>query len=285
MPRRAWNWRHRVSFNATSVAGLDFGQELWRWEVSRYESAPGIESRLRAQGRPADSDDVMYYVTRNLVTDVIDGAAGVEQAHIKLGEAMNKAQVTYDQWQQQYEANDPSYVPSPNHGMTDESVEDAWYSLESMLIWTRILEDRLKRRSLPNSGLPDQGLIPALIDGPRRRAVLAARDRLTNAVFDEVRPYVNLHLHAHPLYLGTRNAHVTDGHVWLRFPDAATRPIFSSIELTYKDNRDGLTVANSVMDAVERFIDEMLTAFEANVPPRLQRPAMLQMSRAMRHGR
>jgi hypothetical protein len=216
--------------------------------------------------------------------DVIDAAAGVEQAHIKLGEAMTEAQATYDQRQQQHVANDPSYIPPSDQGMTDESVEDAWYSLENMLIWTRILEDRLKRRSLPGSGLPDQGLIPALVDGQRRNAVLAARDRLTNAVFDEVRPYVNLHLHAHPLYLGTRNAHVKNGHVWLRFPDAATWPIFSSIELTYNDNRDGVTVANSVMRAVERFIDEMLTAFEANVPPRLQPPTPLQMARVSRLG-
>lgn len=168
--------------------------------------------------------------------------------------------------------------------MTDESVEDAWYSLEGMLIWTRILEDRLKRRSLPNSGLPDQGLIPALVDGPRRNAVLAARDRLTSAAFDEVRPYVNLHLHAHPLYLGTRNAHVTNGHVWLRFPDALPGPIFSAIGLTYNGNRDGATVSDSLMSAIERFIDEILTAFEANVPPRLQPPTPLQMAQASHQG-
>ena len=55
----------------------------------------------------------MYYVTRTLVMDVIDAAAGVEQAHIKLGEALTEAQATYDQWQRQHAANDPSYVPHP----------------------------------------------------------------------------------------------------------------------------------------------------------------------------
>lgn len=113
MARKAWDWRRRVSFNPASVAGLDFGQELWRWDMNRYESAPGIESRLRTLGRSATTDDVMYYVTRTLVMDVIDAAAGVEQAHIKLGEALTEAQATYDQWQRQHAANDPSYVPHP----------------------------------------------------------------------------------------------------------------------------------------------------------------------------
>ena len=62
---------------------------------------------------------------------------------------------------------------------------------------------------------------------------------------------------------GVERAHikrVTNGHVWLRFPDSATGPIYSAIELTYNANRDGATVANSLMSAVERFIDELLMA-------------------------
>jgi hypothetical protein len=276
MPPKSWAWRQRVTFNPASQAGLDFGQELWKWDPIRYESAAGIRASLSAVGRPADTDAVMYYVTRNLVMDVIDAAGGIERAHARFTEAMATAQATYEQWQQQHLANNPGYVPSTDTGMADESVEDAWYSLEEMLIWTRILEDRLKRNPPPRTRLPDQGLIPALSDGPRRNVVIAVRDRLTAAAFDEARHFANLNLHAHPISLGTKNARVRNGRVGLDFPDAVTAPIHSSVELTYNSRRDGLAIATTIMAAVERFMDEMLTAFETNVPPRFRPQTPLQ---------
>jgi hypothetical protein len=275
MPPKSWEWRRRVATNPASHAPLDFGEELWKWDPARYESAAGIRARLSATGRPFDNDDVMYYVTRNLVMNVVDAAGGIERAHTRITEAMAAAQATYAQWQQQHLANNPNYVPSANTGMSDESVEDAWYSLEEMLIWTRVLEDRLKRNSPSKTGLPDQGLIPALSDGPRRNAVIAARDRLTTAAFNEARHFVNLNLHSNPISLGSKMARVRNGRVGLDFPDTVAAPIHSSLELTYSSQRDGVDIATAIMTAVERFMDEMLTAFEANVPPRFnpQEPA------------
>jgi len=43
--------------------------------------------------------------------------------------------------------------------MSDGSVEDAWYSTEELIIWTRVLLDHRLRRKSVKHGFPDQGLI------------------------------------------------------------------------------------------------------------------------------
>ncbi len=236
--------------------------------MSRYESAPGIATALQRAGRSFDDDDVLYYATRNLLMDVVDAAGGVERAHIRIHESMVLAQNTYDGWQQQWQ-NNPATAGPANIGMSDPSVEDAWYSLEEMLTWTRVLDDRLRRRG--PQGDPDQGLIPALADGPRRDAIIQARSRLLNSTINETQHLVNLNLHSQPIMLGTKSARVRNGRVVLDFPDRITTLIHHRVELTYNDGRDGVTFADDTMSAVERFMNEMFDAFENNIPPRLRR--------------
>lgn len=155
-----------------------------------------------------------------------------------------------------------------HEGLSLEEVEDAWYSLEEMIIWARILDDRLRRRG-PHD-MPDQGLIPALADGQRRDAVIAARSSYLNSVAGEAQYLANLNLHSQPLMAGTKSAHIVSGQVRLEFPDRVTAPIHDRAQLTFNNGRDGVQFAGDLMAAVARLVESILSAFERNVPARLQ---------------
>jgi hypothetical protein len=140
-----------------------------------------------------------------------------------------------------------------------------------MLSWARRLDDRLRRNSSNHKRWPaDQGLIPALADGPRRDAVIRARSRPLTASVQEARHLSNLSLHMQSTEVGTRSARVVNGRLFVRFPDRVTEPVSHRWQLTYNDGRDACAVANEIMASVERFMDEMINAFEDNVPERFR---------------
>ena len=41
-----WHWQRRILFGSDRLVPLDFGAELWKWDVSAYESAHGIRTAL-----------------------------------------------------------------------------------------------------------------------------------------------------------------------------------------------------------------------------------------------
>jgi hypothetical protein len=133
-----------------------------------------------------------------------------------------------------------------------------------------LLDDRLRRESR----LPvDQGLIPALADGPRREAVIRARSRLKTACVDEARHLSNLSLHMQSMEAGSKSATVVDGRLVLRFPDRVTGAVSHRWQLTFNDGRDATSVADEILASVELFMEELLTAFEDNVPDRFKTAA------------
>lgn len=132
MPEQAWRWSQRIFFGEDRTAPLDWGTELWNWDISRYESSAAIDSAFRRIGRPFDDDDLLYYATRTLLTDVVDAAGGVERAYERFRQAMARAQETSEEWARQHGSSF-----SENTGISDGSPEDAWYSIEELIIWTR----------------------------------------------------------------------------------------------------------------------------------------------------
>ena len=136
-----------------------------------------------------------------------------------------------------------------------------------MIIWARILDDRLKRRGL---NMADQGLIPALADGPRRNAAINARSHYLNSVAGEARYLADLNLHSQPLRAGTKSARIFGEQVRLDFPDPVTAKIHDRAQLTFNNSRDGMKFSVELMTAVVQLIESILIGFESNVPARLQ---------------
>src|SRR5215211_3304438 len=255
MPKQAWEWSRRIHFGADQRVSLDWGVELWKWDTSRYESTDGIVAALSRSGRPLDEDFILYNATASLLDDVVDAAGGVERSHARLHRELALVQETYVRW-----CSTLGELPEGG-GMSDSSVEDAWYTVEELLVWARTLDDRL-RRPAKNKPYPDQGLIPALADGPRRDAVIRARDRLLSTGVREARYLSGLNLHMQSIQAGSKAGKVRSGHIVLPFPDRVSAPVSHRWQLTYNDDRDAMSFADGLMAAVERFMDEMISAFE-----------------------
>ena len=209
MPQQAWRWSHRIFFGEDRTVSLDWGTELWKWDISRYESPAAIESAFRRIGRAFDNDDLLYYATRTLLTDIVDAAGGVERSYERFRQSMARAQETFEEWERQ---NGRAF--SEDTGISDGSVEDAWYSIEELIIWTRVLLDRLKRKGV-KQGFPDQGVIPCMAEGPRRDAVIQARSRLLSSAAGEARYLAGLDLHMQPYRAGSKGGRVRSGGLFI----------------------------------------------------------------------
>ncbi|GAB3914446.1 hypothetical protein ACFQ1S_00615 [Kibdelosporangium lantanae] len=263
MPERSWNWAKRITWGEGRTAPLDFGKELWKWDVSLYESADGIRASLVWAGRTPDDDSILFEATHSLISDVVDAAGGAEQAHRRFCDAMDTVHETYVRWQSSLSMPEGS-------GMTDPSVEAAWYALEELIVWARVLDDRLKRRPVRSPYRADQGLIPALANGPRRDAVITARTHLLQGGVEEARYLSNLSLHMQSSRAGSKSRTVRSGTVVLPFPDRVTGSVAHRWELTYDDGRDAASFTKTLMSAIERFMDEMISALEMHVPERFK---------------
>jgi len=263
VPPKSWEWIKRIHFGRGRLVALDWGEELWVWDASKYETAVGIEAVLARAGRETDNGSICFHATASLLDDVVDAAGGVERSLDRLRAAMERVR---EFAALAIEAHGPI---SDGGGLTDSSTEDAWYSIEEMIVWARTLDERLRRgRYVP--GYSDQGLIPALATGPRRDAIMAARSTLLNTEFGEALRLANLNLHLQSTQAGSKGARMRNGEVLLDFPDRVEQKVLHRWELTYEDGRDGETFAENLFAGVERFMDEMFTALERDLPERFR---------------
>ena len=198
-----------------------------------------------------------------LLPDVVDAAGGVERAHGRLHEAMALVQAAYGRAHAQF-----GEMPDGTH-LADPSIEDAWYTIEELLVWARTMDDRLRRRAAIN-GYPDQGLIPAMVDGARRDDVVAARSRLLNAGVAEARFLSGLNLHMQSIHAGSKSGRVRPEGIVLPFPDRVTRPIDHRSQLMYSDGRDAVSFADGLMAGLEQFMDTIIDVFETHLPERFK---------------
>ena len=69
---------------------------------------------------------------------------------------------------------------------------------------------------------------------------------------------------------GSKGGRMRSGRIVLPFPDRVTAPVSHRWQLTYNDNGDAVSFADGLVAAVERFMDELISAFEAHVPERFK---------------
>jgi hypothetical protein len=136
MHERAWEWARRIHFGAGRTVPLDFGAELWKWDASLYESADGIRAALSRTEGPLDDGLILSHATASLQDDVVDAAGGVELAHARLHQAMALVQETVMRW------SSTLGEMSDGTGMTHAAIDDAWYTVEELLVWARTLDER-----------------------------------------------------------------------------------------------------------------------------------------------
>lgn len=257
--------------SAGSLAPLDFGAELWKWDEALYESADGITQAYTRSGLPLGDDTVMADITLSLFRDVVDAAGGLERACMAFDTAVTALDEAYKDAPPRLGSD---WVESdPVHGkfFSDGAAEDAWYALEEALVWARTLDERLRRGATDRKRFPDQGLIPALAEGSRRNEIIKARSELLSKGVSDARYLTGLSLHMQSMVGGTKNARVVGERLILPFPDPVQAPISHRWQLTYRQGRDARVVIPSLMLAVERFMDELIEILERNLPARFRR--------------
>jgi hypothetical protein len=73
-----------------------------------------------------------------------------------------------------------------------------------------------------------------------------------------------------PIQAGSKIGKVRSGYVVLPFPDRVTTSVTHRWQVTFGDNRDAVSIANNLMGVVERFMEELLGAFEEHLPERFK---------------
>ena len=143
--------------------------------------------------------------------------------------------------------------------------------MEDLLTWTRRLDDRQSKLADRRRCPAAQGLIPAMADGPRRDAVIDTGSRILAASITEARHLSNLSLHVQSSRAGSPRAEIRDGRMVVPFPDRVARPVNHRWQPTYNEGRDAATVADEIMESVERFMDDLIAAFENHLPSRFRK--------------
>ena len=266
MPAKAFEWLRRIHFGEGRTVGLYWGMELWKWDASLYETAESIRDALGRKGLDNGRDSVLTEATLRLLDDAVHATSGIELAWTRLHVAMDRLQEAYSgRIAEMAESGTPWHIADP-------AGEEGWYAVEELLAWARTMADRLRRRAVA-TGFPDQGLIPAMADGARRDAVIDAKARLLAGPVGEARYLANLNLHMQSIKRGTPLCTLRSGRIMLPFPDGVTKRVDHSVELTYADDRDAVSFADELMASVERFMDEMIGAFEKHLPERFKAAA------------
>ena len=218
---------------------------------------------LKRKGLDYGTDSVVTGATVNLLDDVVHATGGIELAWTRIHSAIERVQEAYaGRIAEMAESGTPWHIADP-------AGEEGWYAVEELLAWARTMGDRLRRKAVA-TGYPDQGLIPAMADGPRRDAVIDAKARLLAGPVGEARYLANLNLHMQSIKRGTPLCTLRSGRIVLPFPDRVTKRVDHSVELTYADDRDAVLFSYELMGSVERFMDEMIGAFEKHRPERFK---------------
>ncbi len=223
---------------------------------------PLAENRLGPGG-------MWYFMTRELLPEVIHAAGGVEREYALLQAAMADVQRFGEEAATRHPYTDPAAKWPLGKNVTPKSMRDVSYSFADMLTWARATEERTDRRYKPG-GRERAGLLPALAPGPLHDAVKAALKDLRAALRD-ARFFANYMLHSGAVPGGgTPRAEILpDGRVIARLPDPVPGPVLTWEQFKFTENRDMLTYAAELMTSTEAFTEKVLEAFEANRPARV----------------
>jgi hypothetical protein len=159
---------------------------------------------------------------------------------------------------------DADSITPPKHsfvtpGLRLYAAHHASYSLVNALSWARAVRDRVEHRFRNRA----YGLLPSLKDSELKAHIRKDFENLKSQL-EKSTFAANYVLHAGALHgPSTPSFQIRpDGRVYFAFPDAIHKPITTWDEHTYDDKLDALVELQKQFDAVAKFIDQMLDAFD-----------------------
>lgn len=259
------DWVKRIHFPPTSRARLGFAGEYWNSKPEQYEGWQQLRHRLITLGRKPSRHHLAYELAGHLLDDVIVAAGGAECALAKLRTSLEDL----DSYVTSQGIRAEPGLPS---GLSHDAAIEAWYAFADLLSWTRTVVERVDRPPGGRKNFPRQGLLHAI--KPKRLKVRcqALLDELRHGAVGQTRLLTNFMLHSalvrHPMTGVQVDA---SGSVSLPIPDLPQHPVSHWYLLTWNTVQDGFSFAEALWKSLERFIDELLAAFEKATPKRLRK--------------
>lgn len=265
MLERLNEWSRRVGTSSAALAPLGFGMEYWKTDAKLYEGYEQLATRTRALGRGVRKLNVVYELVTHLLNDVLVAAGGVESAVLRLRGAVAELQAYASKHQ-------PCATPGVPHGLGHPAVAVAWYAFSDLLTWSRTVVERMERPAGDRRRFPPQGLLPALKPKRLRKRCEVLLKQLRDGPVGQSRPLANFVLHTALVRHPQSGVKIdTDGSIVLPVPDLPRQRVAHWYLFTWQSERDGLVFAEEIWQAVQSFVDSLLSAFEKAVPSRLRR--------------
>jgi hypothetical protein len=258
-PLRRAEWISRALFAGDEFGTL--GNEPGLWLPT--DELPGYEDFRLGQERSDVEVDAFANLALPTLWEVIAAAAGVEYSAEKVLRVSALIQAAVD------EAGDAWAKENEGELVTLAQIWMAYAEFHGLLMWVRTLGERLDRRDAPawvngRSIRESGGLIPALRPGSLKKEVVRLHLELKRELIEETRPLANAVLHSAMIMSPmTSWAPMEAGRVLLAIPDRPARDtVRSSFDLTYDDHRSVEQFAIHSVEALDRFMDGVLEAFE-----------------------
>lgn len=263
MLKRLDEWCRRVAVPKVAKVSLGFGSEYWDPDPRHYEGCEQLRARYAALGQTRSDSELACDLASHLLSDVLVAAGGVESA---MGR-MDAAVAELEAYAKKYGLQAAQSLPC---GLSHPAAVQLWYAFTDVVSWSRTLVERLDRRP-ENRKLNRQGLIPALRPQSLKDDCQKLLDRLQSGPVGSSRVLANFMLHtalaANPFSGVKINS---DGCISLPVPDTMGHMVTHWYAFTWNQERDGLLVADEIWEAIQGFIDDLISAFEAAVPERLR---------------
>lgn len=216
-----------------------------------------VAAQERARHGDVHDSTIRYYLTRALLADVIEAAAGVEYTAEKIESALDRAQRWYDDNKTSWERA----VDVPR-GISCPEIWEARYEFTNLLAWTRGLDERLRRPAARGRRAPELGLVPALATGhPLRGEVERLHTELREYLRDRRLANYVLHSSAIP-YPGAGGRVTPAGEVILPVPDPPESAVYLFDQLTWQLGRDLRSFSRELLQVVDAFMTSLIEAVE-----------------------
>lgn len=200
-----------------------------------------------------------------LLPDAAEAAAAVEYTSEKIHRAIAAAEAFYV-------PHLPLLLEGPEpelgRGASHPSVADAYCEYVNILSWIRSLDERLEHEYHKRK----VGLLPALAAGRLQDRARVLTDGLRRGLAIEARHLANYALHHSTIpYAFNSSARIVDGRLELPIPNRVESPVSSHLDLRYSDGRTLSSFATEATMIVVTFMDQLIDAFEDELPARVRR--------------
>ncbi len=250
---------------AMALAPLGFASEYWHGDPLVYEGCEQLQQRYKALGRRVSGSYVSGELSRHLLSEVLVAAGGIEGALIRLQACIDELRAWVDH-------NQLKAQPGIPYGLGHEAAVDAWFAFAEVLMWSRILVERMERRPGNPKKFPKQGLLPAVKPKRLKSRCEKLFAALQASPVGQTRALANFVLHSalvnHP-HTGAELR--SSGEVVLPVPELPTQQVAHWYLLSWRPGHDGVALAEEMWRHVQVFVDGLLTAFERANPKRLRR--------------